>query len=208
MIPAIVLAAGRSSRMGRPKAALPLGDGDTFLTRIVRTFRAAGVQDVIVVVGHDAEAIVASFAESDLPARFVMNAAYDRGQLSSLVTGLNAVDRPGVAAVLVTLVDVPLVSAATVRAVLECYRATKAPVVRPTSALRHGHPLLLDRSLFDVLRRADPAAGAKSVVRAHASPAGDLPIADEGAFTDIDTTGEYERWVSDRPGGGAASTDP
>ena len=187
--------------MGRPKAALPLGDGDTFLTRIVRTFRAAGVQDVIVVVGHDAEAIVASFAESDLPARFVMNAAYDRGQLSSLVTGLNAVDRPGVAAVLVTLVDVPL-------AVLDCYRATKAPVVRPTSASRHGHPLLLDRSLFDVLRRADPAAGAKSVVRAHASPAGDLPIADEGAFIDIDTTGEYERWVSNRPGGGAASTDP
>jgi molybdenum cofactor cytidylyltransferase len=208
VIPAIVLAAGRSSRMGRPKATLPLDGGDTFLTRIVRTFRAAGVDDVIVVVGHDAEAIVASFAESDLRARFVMNAAYDRGQLTSLVTGINAVDRPGVSAALVTLVDVPLVSAATVRAVLERYRAAKPPIVRPTSPPRHGHPLLIDRSLFDALRRADPAAGAKSVVRAHASPDGDLPIADEGAFTDIDTTEEYDRWVSSRLDGAAGRSDP
>jgi len=163
---------------------------------------------VIVVVGHDAEAIVASFAESDLRARFVMNAAYDRGQLTSLVTGINAVDRPGVSAALVTLVDVPLVSAATVRAVLERYRAAKPPIVRPTSPPRHGHPLLIDRSLFDALRRADPAAGAKSVVRAHASPDGDLPIADEGAFTDIDTTEEYDRWVSSRLDGAAGRSDP
>ncbi len=208
MIPAIVLAAGRSSRMGRPKATLPLDGGDTFLTRIVRTFRAAGVDDVIVVVGHDAEAIVASFAESDLRARFVMNAAYDRGQLTSLVTGINAVDRPGVAAVLVTLVDVPLVSAATVRAVLERYHAEKPVIVRPTSPPRHGHPLLIDRSLFDALRRADPADGAKSVVRAHASPDGDLPIADEGAFTDIDTAEEYDRWVSSRLDGAAGPKGP
>src|SRR6185295_20001572 len=105
MIPAIVLAAGRSSGMGRAKATLPLGDGDTFLTRIVRTFRDAGVDDVIVVVGHDADAIAASFATSGLAARFVVNRHYDRGQLSSLVAGIAAIDRPGVAAVLVTLVD-------------------------------------------------------------------------------------------------------
>jgi len=64
MIPAIVLAAGRSSRMGRAKAMLPLGSGDTFLTRIVRTLLDAGVDDVVVVVGHEAEAIASSFAPS------------------------------------------------------------------------------------------------------------------------------------------------
>ncbi len=84
MIPGLVLAAGRSSRMGRAKATLPLGS-DTFLTRIVRTYLAAGVDDVVVVVGHDAPTIVESFAPSGLPARFVVNRAYDRGQLSSLV---------------------------------------------------------------------------------------------------------------------------
>lgn len=193
VIPAIVLAAGRSSRMGRPKATLPLDPGDTFLSRIVRTFLAADVDDVVVVVGHDADAIVKSITENGLRARFVMNADYDRGQLSSLVAGLTVVDRPGISAALVTLVDVPLVSAATVRAVLDCYRRTRAPIVRPTSGARHGHPLLIDRSLFDALRGADPVAGAKPIVRAHASAAGDIEIADEGAFTDIDTTEEYQR---------------
>jgi len=195
VIPAIVLAAGRSSRMGRAKAALPAGDGHTFLTRIVRTFLDAGVDDVIVVVGHDAALIAQSFSGSGLPARFVVNREYDRGQLSSLLAGLHAIDRPGVSAVLVTLVDVPLVSAATVRAVIDSYRVTHAPIVRPTSGNRHGHPLLIDRSVFTALRHADPAAGAKPIVRAHATPAGDIPIDDEGAFTDIDTDEEYQRLV-------------
>lgn len=193
MIPVVVLAAGRSSRMGRAKASLPVDDGDTFLTRIVRTFLAAGVDDVVVVVGHEAETIAASFAESGLPARFVVNPNYDRGQLSSLLAGLVVVDRPGVTAILVTLVDVPFVSEATVRAVVDRYRLTKAPIVRPTSGARHGHPLLIDRSLFDALRKADLGAGAKPVVRAYASAAGDVPVDDEGAFTDVDTASDYER---------------
>lgn len=194
VIPALVLAAGRSSRMGRAKATLPIDDaGGTFLTRIVRTFLDAGVDDVIVVVGHDAQAIVDAFAVSELRARFVENRDYDRGQLSSMVAGLSIADRPGVAAVLVTLVDVPLVSAATVRAVVEAYRRTGVPVVRPTSGTRHGHPLLIDRSMFAALRAADPETGAKPIVRAHASAAGDIAIDDEGAFLDIDTPDDYVR---------------
>jgi molybdenum cofactor cytidylyltransferase len=193
MIPALILAAGRSSRMGRAKASLPLGGDDTFLTRIVRTFLDAGVDDVVVVVGHEADSIVATFVASGLPARFDVNREYDRGQLSSLVAGLGVVDRPGVSAALVTLVDVPNVSSATVRAVLECYRLTHASIVRPTSGARHGHPLLIDRSLFAELRAADPGAGAKPIVRAHASAAGDIAIDDEGAFLDIDTEDEYKR---------------
>lgn len=203
MIPAVVLAAGRSSRMGRAKASLPLDATDTFLTRIVRTFLEAGVDDVVVVVGHEADAIVSSFSASGLPARFVVNHDYDRGQWSSLVAGLGVVDRPGVSATLMTLVDVPLVTADTVRAVLACYRRTHAPVVRPTAGSRHGHPLLVDRSLFAELRAADPAEGAKPVIRAHASAAGDIAIADEGAFRDIDTEEDYLRMISDRSSGGA-----
>jgi len=194
VIPAVVLAAGLSTRMGRPKALLPVGGGgDTFLTRTVRTFLDAGVDDVVVVVGHEAEAIVSTFARSALPARFVHNAAFSRGQFSSMLAGLRAIDRPGVEAMLLTLVDVPLVQASTVRAVLERYRRTHPPIVRPTSGLRHGHPVLIDRSLFDALHRADPDAGAKSIVRAHASPDGDIPIDDEGAFLDVDTPEEYAR---------------
>src|SRR3990167_8353296 len=85
VIPAIVLSAGRSSRMGRAKALLPLAGGDTFLVRIVRAFLEAGVDDVVVVLGHEADAIAASCAASGVPARFVVNSEYDRGQWSSLI---------------------------------------------------------------------------------------------------------------------------
>ena len=182
--------------MTRPKAMLPLDGGDTFLTRIVRTFLDAGIDDVIVVVGSEAGAIMSAFAASGLAARFVENPEFEKGQFSSLLAGLRVVDRPGVTAALVTLVDVPLVAASTVRAVVACYRRTHPPIVRPIRGTRHGHPVLIDRSLFDAIRGADPSAGAKEVVRAHASAAGDVEVDDEGAFTDIDTPEDYERWES------------
>ena len=193
VIPAIVLAAGKSSRMGRSKAALPLAGGDTFVTRIVRTFMNAGISDVIVVVGHDADAVAGAFAGTDLSVTLVENPDYEQGQLSSLLAGLRVIDRPGVVAALVTLVDVPLIAVSTVRAVVDRYQATHAPIVRPVRGVDHGHPVVIDRSLFDELRRADPRLGAKAVVRSHASAAGDVPVDDDGAFADADTPIEYER---------------
>ena len=200
MIPAVVLAAGRSSRMGRAKATLPLDERDTFLSRIVRTFLAAGIDDVVVVLGHDAELIADSFTTSLLPARFALNRDYDRGQLSSIKTGLALVDRPGIAGMLLTLVDVPLVSETTVRSIVARFRASGAPVVRPVQGSRHGHPILIARSLFDLVRSSDDQLGLKPIVRAHASPAGDVDVNDEGAFVDIDTIDEYRRTVTDAIG--------
>lgn len=191
MVPAIVLAAGKSTRMGRSKALLPLGGADTFLTRIVSSFRAAGVEEVVVVLGHDAEVIASALADRRVAARIVVNADYERGQFSSLLAGLLAVDHPGVGGILLTLVDVPLVSPETIRAVAARHRVTAAPIVRPVSGSRHGHPVLIDRRLFDALRQADPTHGAKPVIRAHASAAGDVEVNDEGAFLDVDTPEEY-----------------
>jgi molybdenum cofactor cytidylyltransferase len=190
MIPAVVLAAGKSTRMGRTKALLPLG-GDTCVSRIIRTFRSAGVDDVVVVVGHDAELVSQALSAMDRAPRVIKNPDYESGQLSSILAGLRAIDRPGVAAMLLTLVDVPLVSAETVRAVLMRYRSTSAAVVRPVNGDRHGHPVLVDRRLFAQFRSADPATGVKPIVRTHASAVGDVEVLDEGAFTDIDTPEEY-----------------
>jgi len=179
--------------MGRPKPLLPLADGDTFVTRIVRSFLDSGVDDVVVVLGHEADAVAATLIKSGVAARFVVNDAYRSGQLSSVLRGLNAVDRPGVRAMLMTLVDVPLVSPATIRAVVDRYRAAHAPIVRPVRGDEHGHPVLVDRSLFSLLRAADPATGAKPIIRAHVTPAGDVSVSDDGAFLDIDTPETYER---------------
>jgi CTP:molybdopterin cytidylyltransferase MocA len=176
--------------MGRTKALLPLG-GETFVSRIVRTFRTAGVEDVVVVVGHDAQRVAEELGRLDVMPRVILNPEYESGQLSSILAGLRAVDRPGVTAMLMTLVDVPLVSAETVRAVLMRYRTTSALVVRPVNGTRHGHQVLVDRHLFGQLRGADPATGAKPIIRAHASALGDVELLDEGAFTDIDTPDEY-----------------
>src|ERR1700730_12130964 len=107
--------------MGRPKALLPLGVGETFLTHIVSTFRDAGIEDVVVVVGHEAAAIIGAFDEAPTSARLFVNHEYEGGQLTSLVAGLLVIDRPGVVAALVTLVDAPLVLASTVRAVVDRY---------------------------------------------------------------------------------------
>lgn len=195
MIPGLVLAAGRSSRMGRAKATLPVDARDTFVSRIVRTFLAAGIDDVVVVLGHDADAIAESLTNSLLPVRFALNREYDRGQLSSIRTGLAVIDRPGITGVLLTLVDVPLVSASTVRSILSRFHGTAAPVVRPVNAGRHGHPILIARSLFDLIRSTSDESGLKPIVRTHASPDGDVEVDDEGAFVDIDTTDEYRRLI-------------
>jgi len=193
MIPAIVLAAGRSARMGRAKALLPIAGGETFLSRVIKTLIEGGVDDVVVVLGYEPEPIVADLASRGLAARYIVNENFDAGQLSSLVTGLRVIDRPGIEAALVTLVDVPLVRSATVRAVVDRYRRARPPIVRPVCGDRHGHPLLIDRGLFGALRSADPSVGAKEIVRAHASKAGDVEVNDEGAFRDVDCPEEYER---------------
>src|SRR5689334_1551936 len=131
VIPAVVLAAGKSTRMGRPKSLLPLDAGETFLSRIILTLQAAGLADVVVVLGHQAKEIADDIVRRGLTSRMVLNAGYESGQLSSLLAGLRAVDRPGVRAMLLTLVDVPLVRPETVRAVLDRYHAVRAAVVRP-----------------------------------------------------------------------------
>ena len=183
--------------MGRPKALLPVDAEDTFVSRLVRTLRAAGVDEVVVVAAVDGpvDAIRSALAAARPAPRIVLNPDPSRGQLSSLLTGLQAVDRPGVDALLMTLVDVPLVDVSTVRALLDAYGRSGAPIVRPSRSVdaAHGHPVIFDRSVFDDLRGADPCTGAKSVVRARAGDIENVPVDDRGAFLDIDTPADYRR---------------
>jgi molybdenum cofactor cytidylyltransferase len=196
VIPAVILAAGLSSRMGgRTKALLPLPGGDTFLTRIVRTLLDAGVDDIVAVTGHEHERVAASLAAAKIRPRIVVNPRYREGHFSSVLAALDAVDRPGVEAIMLTLVDVPLAGVTTVERVLQRYRERRPPVVRPVRGDQHGHPVILDRALFAGLRAADPAEGIKPVVRANVSAAGDVEIEDEGALSDIDTPDAYRRIV-------------
>lgn len=193
VIAAIVLAAGASSRMGQLKALLPAGSGETFLTRIVRTFATAGIARTAVVLGHEAQQLSDHLHAAGLQPAIAINRGWEAGQLSSLLVGLDAVDAPDVEAVLLMLIDAPFVTPDTVRAVIDRFRSTGAPIVRPVRGDQHGHPVLIARALFPLLRAADPATGAKPVVRAHVSVAGDVTVADAGAFMDIDTPADFAR---------------
>lgn len=204
----VILAAGASSRMGRPKAALPLTDrADTFLSRLVRTFLQAGVPDLVIVTGADAELVRAAAGRPDRRVRLVHNPRWQSGQLSSLVAALtHEVVRPftiqpgsrgaALEAVVVNLVDVPMVSVGTVVDVVREWRRTRAPIVRPARGDQHGHPVVFDRAVFDQLRTADPQVGAKAVVRAHTDRILNVPSDDDGAFLDIDTDAEYRAIVA------------
>jgi CTP:molybdopterin cytidylyltransferase MocA len=174
--------------MGRPKALLPVR-GRTFVRAIVETLRGAGLSRVVVVIRPGARDLADEVLRAG--AEVAINADPDRGQLSSLLTGLVHVDAPDVEAALVTLVDVPLVSAAAVAALLERARASACPIVRAAHRGRHGHPVIFARAVFDALRAADLSAGAKPVMRAYAVE--DVEVEDAGSVEDIDTPEDYQR---------------
>jgi molybdenum cofactor cytidylyltransferase len=185
--------------MGSPKALLPDADGCPFVVRVVRTLREAGLERITVVTSAPShQAIDAALAEDRHTAgtRTAINPEPDRGQLSSIWVGMDAAILDDAEGLLMTLVDAPFVSAATVRAVIHAHQQTRAAIVRPANGDRHGHPVIFDRALFDELRHADPAVGAKSVVRGHPEATLNVPIDDEGAFLDIDTPDDYARSVA------------
>ena len=106
MIPGVILAGGASSRMGRAKALLPTAnEGQTFLSQLVGTLWAGGVDDVVVVVSSLSGDVERALSKESLSYRLVVNHQPERGQMSSVLTALAAIDRPGVTGMLVTLVD-------------------------------------------------------------------------------------------------------
>ena len=122
MLPGVILAAGDSTRMGFPKALLLTRDGRPFVAAIAETFAAAGLTEIIVVTGRDHERIAAALAHEALPVppQVVRNLDPSRGQLSSLLIGIDRLSAE-TPAVVVTLVDVPLMTPETVRLVVaEC----------------------------------------------------------------------------------------
>jgi molybdenum cofactor cytidylyltransferase len=202
MLPGAVLAAGRSSRMGRPKAFLPYGPvgAQTFLDRVIASMRDGGVDDILVVGRPDDEALIAAVSGSDTPARFVPNPHHELGQLTSIVAAVNAVDRPGVRGLLVIPVDMPLVRGATFAAILHASSQHPRSIVRAVCGGRHGHPVIFDRAYFDALRHAAPHTGAKAVLRDPRALVVDVEVDDDGVLRDVDDLDDYIAVFGGPPG--------
>jgi CTP:molybdopterin cytidylyltransferase MocA len=193
VIKAIILAAGASSRMGSVKAVLPVGRSrETIIARVIRTIQLGGIAQVSVIVGAHAGTVRAAIPAASGVA-IVEHPGWQAGQLSSLLAGLEAVDDPQLEALMVTPVDVPLVSPATVAVLVSEWRRTRASIVRPAQGERHGHPVIFDRTVFADLRAAEPSIGAKAVFAAHRDRIFNVEVPDAGAFEDMDTPEDYAR---------------
>ena len=197
MLTGLILTGGASTRMGSPKALLRDPEGQPFLLRLIDVFAAAArgrFDRVVVVAGihHDEIATVLGVLDPSLPVRLVRNPDPARGQLSSIWCGLDAMSASTEGA-LMTLVDVPMVAPATVRAVIDAWSRTRSPIVRPICDGRRGHPVIFDRTVFGELRAAPLDQGARVVVRAHWTDSLDVPVEDRGCLLDIDTPDDYRR---------------
>ena len=196
MIVAIILAAGESSRMGRPKALLPI-DGMTFIGKIVTALQSTPIARTLVVLGHNAEEMQRHIR--DLPVDIVVNPNYKEGQLSSLLAAIREIqsskDAEAVDGILVHLVDHPYVNAGLVKVMIDKFYATKKWIVVPRYHGRRGHPVLFSRSLFAELLAAPLDQGAKSVVHAHREETLEVDTEEEGITIDIDTPDAYQKYV-------------
>ena len=186
--------------MGFPNGLLAHLDHDrTFVDYLVRSAITAGAMPVLV-VGRLQDTKLSSEAVA-AGAVFVANTAADEGQLSSVVAGLvEAAVLPHMRAVIVMPVDVPLIRPGTIERLIGAEPTTTAMILRATYKGRHGHPVLFKREVFDELRRADPAIGARAVVRLNPARVLDIEVDDPGVIVDVDTPADYQR-VFNRPVG-------
>ena len=195
MIIAVILSAGESSRMGRPKALLPV-DGVRFIEKIVTALRSTRVGEIIAVLGHNAEEMRQKI--SDLPVTIVVNPDYKQGQLSSLIAAIRNIEsheKHRVDAILVHLVDHPYINADLVNVMIDRFYETKKLIVVPRHQGRRGHPVIFSRALFNELLAAPLDQGAKTVVRAHRDQTLEIDTDDAGVTVDIDTPEEYQKHV-------------
>ncbi len=186
-VAAVVLAAGTSSRMGMNKLLLRVG-GSTLLARAVRTASAAGLDPVLVVVGHEGTRIRAELA--GLPCVPVPNPDYAGGMSTSLRAGIAAVPSDAVAAV-VMLADMPFVRPEMVTALLERFRGGASPLVVSVYGSVPAPPTLYGRALFPELGGTSGEGGGKSVVNRHRAEAIEVTWP-ESALADLDEPADVE----------------
>ena len=189
----VVLAAGRSARMGSPKALLDFR-GVPFVVRILEALQALEVKTRMVVIGSDPH-IRTAVAEHDC--LIVENPDSESGPIASLRAALRALQPLQPSAVLVWPVDLPHVRVATVERLLESHRRSGAAIVVPVFGKRRGHPVIWGARLFSELLE-DPTAtreGARALMRAHTADVCAVSVDDPAVIDEVNRPEDYERLV-------------
>lgn len=180
----VVLAAGRSSRMGGPNKLLASFDGIPLITRVASACTASRARSVTVVTGHMAEPIGAALEGLDVT--LVHNSDFATGLASSLKTGIAALPKDSAGA-LIVLGDMPMVTAEALDRLIDAFaRQGGRPVIRATHGGERGNPVLLPASLFSQVALLSGDTGARHVIETSRAEIVDLEIG-EGAGLDVDT---------------------
>jgi CTP:molybdopterin cytidylyltransferase MocA len=191
-ISAILLAAGRSRRMGAFKPLLPFGD-QTVIECCTRNLQAADVADIVIVIGHRAEDIRERL--KTLKVTFAVNPDPDSEMSVSIARGVEAV-RAEARGLLIALVDHPGVPPEVIKAVIDSWR-NGARLVQPEYEGHGGHPVLIDLAYRDDLLALDPASGLRSLFAAHRQEVRRLPVQSAYVARDMDTWEDYLRLHQD-----------
>ena len=185
---AIILAAGESRRMGRPKALLPFRGG-TFLSEITRAL-ARRCSPVIAVFGFNADQMICQAPETVVP---VVNRDFAQGMITSLQAGLRAVPESCDAA-LFTLVDHPAVDSGTIDALLD--GASRKLIAIPRFENRRGHPVLIRRAIFGEFLREPVTSEVRRVIDRHADEVAYIDVSDPGISDDVDDPQMLEKLLA------------
>ena len=182
---AIVLAAGRSTRMGGPNKLLAELDGNKLVRTVTEQALASKATEVIVVTGHQAELVEQALA--GLAVKFVRNPDFAGGLASSVKAGIAAVPVNADGA-LVCLGDMPLTSAALLDRLIEAFEPDRGHLIAvPVSDGRRGNPVLWSRRFFRELMTLDGDVGARHLIARHAEAVAEVAVEGDSAFLDIDT---------------------
>ena len=186
---ALVLAAGESVRMGRPKALLPW-EGGTLIEFQAGQLLAGGIERVILVVGHEAEA-VRRVASPLARTTIVLNQDYARGRASSVRAGMEATPADA-DALMVLAVDQPR-PAALIAHLRQAHETSGALITVPALGGRHGHPTIFSRELFPEMRDVrEETQGLRAVRHRHRERTQVVEMATRAPLIDVNTPGEYE----------------
>lgn len=188
-IGAIVLAAGESSRMGSPKPLLKIND-ETFVDRIVATLKAAGIKEIVLVLGHNADLIKAGAKLQGV--EIVINQDYRKGQFSSLLAGLRLLAQKPLDGALVWLVDHPAIPSSVIRLMMAEFYLSKKAIIIPKFGGRRGHPVIFGQELFSEILSLPPEESARAVLRNNADKILEVECDEEAILWDIDSPSDYE----------------
>lgn len=188
-IGAIVLAAGRSRRMGTQKLLLPWA-GQTVIGHIVDQVLAAGLGHVVVVVGADREAVSQALASQLVT--LVTNPDPDAEMLSSVRCGLRALP-PECEAAMVVLGDQPGIRAVEIAKLIAKYEGTKADIVTPIHKEKRGHPVIVSSRLFGEVLSSFDGIGLAGLLAAHADAIHRVQLSDPASLLDMDSPQDYQR---------------